>query len=163
VSDSAARFGRRGVLLLGLATLACDQATKHVARAQLLGAPPRSYLGGTLRVEYVENAGAFLGLGSGLPSWARSVVFIAGTAGLLLWTAWVGRKASWSAAQWTGLGLLWAGGISNLVDRARYGAVPDFLNVGVGHLRTGIFNVADVAILAGVLLVALAGPRPVRS
>jgi signal peptidase II len=49
-----------------------------------------------------------------------------------------------------GLALYLAGGASNLVDRVVRGSVIDFMNVGVGPLRTGIFNVADVAILAGV-------------
>ena len=49
--------------------------------------------------------------------------------------------------------LLIGGGISNLADRAlRAGAVVDFLNVGLGPLRTGIFNVADVGITAGTIL-----------
>jgi signal peptidase II len=51
-----------------------------------------------------------------------------------------------------GLTLVAAGGFSNLVDRARFGSVTDFLALGTGPLRSGIFNVADVAILAGVLL-----------
>jgi lipoprotein signal peptidase len=42
-----------------------------------------------------------------------------------------------------------AGALSNLIDRIAVGSVIDFLNVGVGLLRTGIFNLADVAIMAG--------------
>jgi len=53
------------------------------------------------------------------------------------------------------LGLLWAGGVSNLVDRVLHGSVVDFMNIGVGWLRTGIFNVADMAITIGVLLILL--------
>jgi signal peptidase II len=46
--------------------------------------------------------------------------------------------------------------MSNLVDRLLYGGrVTDFLNVGIGSLRTGIFNLADMAILAGALLLVL--------
>ena len=48
-----------------------------------------------------------------------------------------------------------AGGISNLVDRIAMGSVIDFLNVGVGPFRTGIFNVADVAIVTGIGLLIL--------
>jgi signal peptidase II len=43
-----------------------------------------------------------------------------------------------------------------LIDRLLYhGRVTDFLNVGIGSLRTGIFNLADMAILAGALLLVL--------
>ena len=48
-----------------------------------------------------------------------------------------------------GLTLFVAGGASNLVDRIAQGSVVDFLNVGIGPLRTGVFNVADMAILLG--------------
>jgi len=54
-----------------------------------------------------------------------------------------------------GLALVFAGGASNLVDRIVRGSAVDFLNVGVGPLRTGIFNVADVAITLGVVLLVL--------
>lgn len=58
------------------------------------------------------------------------------------------------------LGLL-AGGLGNLIDRlAHDGLVIDFINLGVGPLRTGIFNVADVAITGGGLaLLALSWRR----
>jgi signal peptidase II len=51
-----------------------------------------------------------------------------------------------------GLALLIGGGVSNLVDRISRGAVVDFLNLGIGSLRTGIFNVADMAIMSGIAL-----------
>jgi signal peptidase II len=56
--------------------------------------------------------------------------------------------------------LLLAGGIGNLIDRLFHGGlVIDFLNVGIGPLRTGIFNVADVAIMAGFgILILYRGP-----
>jgi signal peptidase II len=59
-------------------------------------------------------------------------------------------RMRWSGTQLFGLGLVFAGGASNLVDRISRGSVIDFMNVGLGGLRTGIFNVADVAILVGV-------------
>ena len=56
-----------------------------------------------------------------------------------------------------GCGLLVSGAVGNLIDRVRFdGLVIDFLNVGLGPLRTGIFNVADMAIMAGAALVVLA-------
>ena len=63
-----------------------------------------------------------------------------------------------------GLALLLSGAVGNLIDRLRYdGLVIDFLNFGVGPLRSGIFNVADMAIMAGALLLMLPaafGGRP---
>jgi signal peptidase II len=51
------------------------------------------------------------------------------------------------------LSLVCAGGIGNLIDRFSWGYVRDFLNVGLGPIRTGIFNVADAAMMAGCFLV----------
>ena len=59
-----------------------------------------------------------------------------------------------------GAALILAGGASNWVDRVMQGSVVDFgINVGVGSLRTGIFNVADVAIMLGVAVLILGERR----
>jgi signal peptidase II len=75
-----------------------------------------------------------------------------------------------SALFWRGLGgmqvvgltLLGASGLGNLIDRLLYdGRVTDFLNMGIGQLRTGIFNVADVVGVVGVIvLLVLQVQRP---
>ncbi len=60
--------------------------------------------------------------------------------------------------------LIFSGGVSNLIDRfAHNGYVIDFLNLGVGSLRTGIFNVADIAIALGALLLLMPGRLDVRT
>jgi signal peptidase II len=58
------------------------------------------------------------------------------------------------------LAFLAAGGASNLLDRLTDGGrVTDFFNVGIGPIRTGIFNVADLAIVTGALLFVFGGSR----
>jgi len=64
------------------------------------------------------------------------------------------RLSGWPAL---GLALFVAGGLSNWMDRVTQGRVVDFLNVGVGPLRTGVFNVADLAIMVGALVFAWGG------
>ena len=64
-------------------------------------------------------------------------------------------RFKWSRLAGVGLVLFLAGGLSNLVDRIALGSVIDFLNVGIGPIRTGIFNVADVAIMLGIALLAV--------
>lgn len=144
---------RLALAAIALATIGCDRVTKSVASTALAGVPVRSYLADTIRLTYAENAGAFLSLGAALPQIARTVLFVAGTGatiGVLGLFAWHFRWKGWLAL---GVTLFVAGGISNWVDRATTGHVIDFLNIGIGPLRTGIFNVADMAILAGALLV----------
>jgi signal peptidase II len=149
------------VLVCG--TIGCDRVTKAVAAARLSGTPRQSFLGDTVRLEYVENSGAFLSLGANLPPWARVGLFTVGTGLLLAGLAVAVLRGRFRGRLLAGLCLLLAGGTSNLADRLLQGAVVDFVNLGLGPVRTGIFNVADVAIMAGVALFlsgnAVAGRR----
>ncbi len=54
-----------------------------------------------------------------------------------------------------GITLVIGGGFGNLIDRMDRGTVTDFINLGIGSLRTGIFNVADMAVVTGALLLIL--------
>ncbi|MFL6202429.1 MAG: signal peptidase II [Thermoanaerobaculia bacterium] len=147
--------------LVMLSCVGCDQAAKAMARDSLAGRTI-SLLGGAVRFEYAQNTGAFLSLGASLPSGMRSLLFVGGTGlivlGLLVAMARGGHGTSPGGS--LGLALLAGGAVGNLIDRVVYdGAVVDFVSVGLGGLRTGIFNLADVAITVGVILVALQGWR----
>jgi len=155
-----ARIAVRALVLIAVvATIGCDRVTKHVARAALAGEPGRSYLADTIRLEYVENSGGILSLGAGLPSSARTALFSLGTGVLLLALAGVAVRFRWRGWLLLGTSLVLAGGASNWMDRLLRGSVVDFLNVGVGPLRTGVFNVADMAIMLGVAVLLLAQRR----
>jgi signal peptidase II len=150
------------VLLSILCTVGCDRATKEWAYRHLRTAPPRSYLSGTVRVVYTENTGAFLGLGGGLPPGVRFLLFtVASGAFLLGLMAWTLKREA-TAMGTIAPALVVGGGLGNIVDRAAGGGVIDFLNLGIGSLRTGIFNVADMAITLGVVLLLTVrhSPRP---
>ncbi len=142
--------------VLLMATVGCDRITKHLASVVLDGELPRSYVSGVVRLEYAENTGAFLSLGAGLPESTRTILLEFGVGVLLLAIAVGAFKYQLRGRALLGVTLIWAGGASNLFDRVVHGSVVDFINVGVGGLRTGIFNVADVAIFMGVVLFATA-------
>jgi signal peptidase II len=127
--------------------------TKHVATSKLAGKPGVSYLADTVRLEYAENPGGFLSLGSELPDWARTGLLTVSAGIGLLVVAVAALKLRWIGLPRIGAILYIAGGASNLVDRIARGSVVDFMNVGIGSLRTGIFNVADVALMAGIVLI----------
>jgi len=154
------RINARLVLLVAIvSTIGCDRVTKQVATAALAGVSARSYLADTVRLEYVENTGAFLGLGADWPDAVRRTAFTAGTGLVLLGVVGVAVRFRWHGWRLMGVCLVLAGGASNWVDRVVRGSVVDFLNVGVGPLRTGIFNVADVAIMVGVAVLLVGGLR----
>ena len=149
------RMGIRLVLFIAIgATIGCDRMTKHVAATTLAEGPSRSFLADTLRLEYAENTGAFLNLGADWPLPARTAVFGAGNA-LVLVLLVVALRRGWPTPTLFGMALFVGGGVSNFSDRITHGAVIDFMNVGIGPLRTGIFNVADMAIMLGVGIVML--------
>jgi signal peptidase II len=151
------RIGGRIVLILVvMATIGCDRVTKHAATMMLSGSGGHSYFADTVRFGYVENPGGFLSLGANLPAIVRTAFFTIGTGALLLALGIVAVRRSregWSAL---GLALFCAGGASNWIDRVARGSVVDFLNVGLGSVRTGVFNVADVAIMVGAGIFVLA-------
>ena len=144
------------------ATIGCDRVTKHIAASALSEGPARSFLAGTLRLEYAENTGAFLGLGADWPPAVRTAVFAAGNAVLLAVLTALALRERWPRVALLGMALFVAGGASNLLDRITSGMVIDFMNVGVGPLRTGIFNVADMAIMLGAGLLLFEGFRSHR-
>ncbi len=140
------------LLLLVGTTVGCDRVSKHFAARELAGEPRQSFLADTVRLEYAENSGAFLSFGDNWSAAARHGVFTIGTGLILCAMVVAAIRFRLSGPALVGLALYFAGGASNLVDRVLRGSVIDFLNVGVGPLRTGIFNVADMAILLGVAI-----------
>jgi signal peptidase II len=155
---------RRGVLLclLLVATAGCDRVTKHYAMTALAGEPTQSYLGDTVRLDYHENPGGFLSAGATWDRPTRTAVFQIANGAFLFGVLMLAYRYKWSRLAAVGLMLFVAGGLSNLIDRVAIGTVIDFLNVGIGPWRTGIFNVADVAIMAGAALLALDRTRSRR-
>jgi signal peptidase II len=141
-----------------LAAAGCDQATKHVAREVLAGSPTVSFAADTVRFELALNPGGFLSFGAGLPEAVRSVFFLAVVPlGLLLVCVLLFRAGPLSGAALVGLGLVAGGGLANWIDRLVHGgAVTDFVSLGLGVLRTGIFNVADVSVMVGAIVLLLA-------
>ena len=135
----------------------CDQVSKSAARTLLASGVTESLFADSLRLQLVQNRGAFLSLGDSLPEQLRFTFFIAAAAVLLIGLVCVSLFARrLRPARFVPLALIAGGGISNLIDRLKFdGRVTDFLNVVVGSFRTGIFNVADMAIMAGALLLIL--------
>jgi len=139
------------LLLLLFASIGCDQATKYKAKELLPRDTTISVAEDTIRLRYIENHGAFLGLGASLSRETRFWIFIV-LVSLALTALFFHVVSSRTLKLWpaVALTLVLGGGLSNLIDRLIYkGAVVDFVNIGIGSLRTGIFNMADVAIVAG--------------
>jgi signal peptidase II len=156
-------FSRSVLLCLLLATAGCDRVTKHLAMTTLAGMPEQSFLADTIRLDYHENPGGFLSAGATWRPEVRAAVFQVFNGAFLLGILILAARRQWSRLGSAGLLMFVVGAISNLVDRIAMGRVIDFLNVGIGPFRTGIFNVADVAIVAGVALLLIEHYRHKRA
>lgn len=148
---------KQKLLLIGVTSfisILIDQWTKYLATAYLLGRETLSWWNDFFVLTYSINHGAFLGLGKDLPESVRDTIFSGLVSVFLIgFTIYAIRDKSMNKLQNLACGLVLSGGFSNLYDRVtNNGGVVDFMNMGIGSLRTGIFNVADMAIMAGVIL-----------
>lgn len=142
------------MLLLMGCVVVLDQLAKYIAFQMLEGKGVISLFNDCLRFLLAENRGGFLSLGASLPENVRSTIFLVLTSIFLiaffLYTLFDKNVSKYSLIASS---MIIGGGVGNLIDRAlRQGAVIDFVNVGIGGLRTGIFNIADMAVLFGCIL-----------
>jgi signal peptidase II len=135
-----------------LANYAADRITKVLAVHFLKGAPHLSFFDGLAVLTYAENTGAFLSLGAHWPPPIKGLLFIvlplvACGAGLFF----AFRKTTEPSEAVAALCII-GGGLGNLQDRLiNDGRVVDFMNFGIGQIRTGILNVSDLSVTFGAL------------
>ena len=141
------------VAVVAGSTAGCDQSTKLLVLGVLDETGPIDLAGGVFRLQFVLNQGGFLGLGGGLSPAARWWLFTFGVSIALLLVLRMAVSRGRPFLQVVGLALVLGGGIGNLLDRiVLEGAVRDFAIVGFGSVRTGVFNLADAAVLLGVAI-----------
>lgn len=138
------------VVVVGVVLI--DQLTKAAALRWLPTEDRLTFFWGSLVLTRAYNSGAFLSLGGSLPDPVREYLFTLGVLAIVVvLTVYAVRTHNPSKLMLVATAMTAGGGLANLIDRVRYdGYVFDFLNVGIGSLRTGVFNVADMFILAGV-------------
>ena len=153
----------RLVASVAAASLIADQLSKQVVVEMLDLKRIGSYdlLPPWLTFRMAWNQGVNFGLFSGeteATRWGLIVVALAITVWVALWM----RKGSHSALTRISAGLLIGGALGNVIDRIRYGAVADFLNMSLpGWQNPYSFNIADIAIFAGAFgLVLFSGNKP---
>lgn len=135
-------------------TVGCDQALKWLVRQGQF--PFGTYLSGIFVVSHNENPGAFMSFGDSFAQPIRTGLFTVGVAVFLAWALWhIVRTKDMHPLTMVGWTLMIGGGVGNLIDRMVKSTVTDFLNVGIGSLRTGVFNIADMAIMAGIGILLL--------
>jgi signal peptidase II len=151
VTASARAWGLAGALCL--LVLAVDQATKAVVEAQLVPGEQVDVLG-PLGLTLSHNRGVAFGLAGGA---GLGLVLV--TAAALALIAYLFARNPTRPGMWVASGLLAGGALGNLVDRIRADEVTDYVDVG----SWPAFNLADVAITCGVVLIVLLYLRDAES
>lgn len=151
------RIGKRLLILfiVSITCVVCDRTTKILSTIHLPRDVMHSYFYDILRLGYTENRGGLLGVGNTLPDELRFWIFTVAVGVILIGLLYyIMADPEQDLYSLTGLALVFSGGSCNLFDRiVNDGSVVDFLNIGLGPIRTGVFNVADMAIFAGIAIV----------
>jgi signal peptidase II len=153
---------RRFWPLFGLVLLT-DCATKRAAETHLLPAQvPHEFFGEVVRLTLAYNPGAAMSLSLGAHSRVGFSLLAMGA--LLVMAHLYRRTAPGDRQAAAGLALIAAGALGNLLDRLRSErGVVDFIDIGLGPWRLWTFNLADVAILVGAVVLVLALHRMERA
>jgi len=140
--------------ILGTLVLA-DCSTKELVETALSGNPgPHPLMGEWLRVTLAYNPGAAMNLSFGAAS--RVVFGGFAMAAILALLVLYRRTAPEARLRAAALALVAGGAMGNLLDRLRSPlGVVDFIDVGIGDARFWTFNVADVGVTVGAVLLAM--------
>lgn len=142
------------ILLIGAAVIiALDQITKSAITARFVLHESYPVIDGLFNLVYVMNPGAAFGFLANASETFRSVFFIGITMAVILLIAYyVVKSESDNNLYAVSLTLIFSGAVGNLIDRVRFGAVVDFLDVYIGNAHWPAFNVADSSITLGAVL-----------
>ena len=148
----------RSIIIFGIlvVNVSCDQISKSIVRQRVNDYQEISIIKNFVTVTKVENAGAFLSLGDSLPDTARFILLtLLPLLVLAFGVVFLFTKSNLPKPVILGFAFVMGGGIGNIYDRLVHGSVTDFLHIDFGIIQTGVFNMADVSIMTGVLIVLL--------
>jgi signal peptidase II len=147
---------------LAIALLVADCATKRVVENSLAVGTPQAVVGDVVRLTLSYNTDAAMGIRLGRDS--RLVLAALSIVALLVLGVLYHRTRPGERRRAVGVALVVGGALGNLIDRLRSTAgVVDFIDLGVANVRFWTFNLADVGITVGALLLLVTlgrwGPR----
>ena len=136
--------------------VSCDQVSKQVAREQLNFYERVHIIPGHFQLVKVENTGAFLGMMKHLSEPFHTLLLkilpLLIVLGAIIWLL---RTKDLPTIKALSLIAILGGGLGNLIDRIWLGAVTDFMQIKLWGWHTGVFNVADVSISIGFVVLVI--------
>ena len=143
------------IISLVILNIILDQLSKFWIRGNVAPYSDINIIADYFIITNVENSGAFLGLGSDFSPVIKSILLLALPVGVLATVlVYVFKDTSIDKLSLIGYSSIIGGGIGNIYDRFLYGSVTDFLFIDLGGVfKTGIFNIADLSVTTGMILI----------
>jgi signal peptidase II len=134
----------------------CDQTTKKVAQSELKD-KAKTEIAGIINLQYIENDGGMLSLGSKLPQEIKFAIFIIiVSVFLIILFFYIVKNQGDLFLKQSALVLILSGGLGNLIDRVfNNGNVVDFIRIRLPLIESGIFNIADFYVTLGFVMILL--------
>ncbi|HEX6694605.1 MAG TPA: signal peptidase II [Longimicrobiales bacterium] len=146
----------KATIMAGILTgvLCLDIFTKSLVQRNMLVYEQRDIIGEYVRLTYIFNTGAAFGIQLG--PYSREIFLVLSLVALIALALMFYYTPVEDKLRLASISLICAGAIGNLIDRVRSeNGVVDFLDVGIGTMRWPVFNVADMAVTAGAIVLAL--------
>jgi len=144
------------ILLILILNIGCDQVSKSIVRKDMTDTQVIGFLSNHVTLEKVENTGAFLSLGDSLGGPLRYIILMILPLVAVFWgLGYILIKNNMSKYKLLGIIFIIGGGVGNLYDRVIHGSVTDFMHIDFIIFQTGVFNVADMSIMAGMFIIIL--------
>ena len=147
------------IVLLIIFNIAIDQISKVWVRANFEYREIKSLIGDKFIMQYVEKKGAFLGMGSDMNDTLK-LIFLLVLPTLVLGYViyYIIKTKELDRLSLIAFCCIVGGGIANVFDRIVYGQVTDFFFINLGGVfKTGIFNIADLSVTTGMIMLLLSG------
>lgn len=145
------------IVILVIINITLDQISKFWIRANVEPFSKSEILGKYFTLHNVENKGAFLGLGSDFNPTLKIILLLilpVLVLGFVLYQVF--KEKSMDRFSLVGFCFIIGGGIANVFDRFMYGSVTDFWHIDLGgSFKTGIFNIADLSVTSGMILLLI--------
>ncbi len=147
------------IVLVIVFNIAIDQISKVLVRANFEYREIKSLIGDKFIMQYVENKGAFLGMGSDMNDTLKLIfLLILPTLVLGYVIYYIVKTKELDRLSLIAFCCIVGGGIANVFDRIVYGQVTDFFFINLGGIfKTGIFNIADLSVTSGMIMLLYGG------
>ena len=148
--------GNKGTLFFGILSgvLMLDVSTKLAVQTYFIPYHEVEVIGDYVRFTYIHNPGAAFGIKIG--EYSRQVFLVLSVVALTALLGMYWFTPAVERVRLSAIALICGGAVGNLIDRVRSSqGVIDFIDVGVGAVRWPVFNIADIAVTSGAIILAL--------